>query len=420
MTTTTATQVMSLRRSILVLGTLEVFGPLSMDLYMPSLPDLARDLGTSDALSQATMSASMIGLGLGQLIAGPLSDRLGRRPPLLVGVALFSVLSLLCAAAPDIEVLLAVRFLQGLAGSAGIVMALTVARDLFDGVELSRLLSMLALVAALAPILAPVIGGQLAAVMSWRGIFVVLAGFGAAIFLIGATLLRETLPPERRHGGGVATTVGQFGTVLRDRAFVAILAALVFGGITFFTYLASISFVVQGEHHLSPQAFSVIFAANSVASVLGAQLNRALVRRAGPLRMYVVAAGATAAAALALLAFAVGGSGLAPVLVTLAVLLACSGMSSPNSSVLALDSHAAHAGTAAALLGMATFVAGPLVAPLVSVGGATTMTMSVTMAVSSVIAAAIAWGVVVPAVRRRDAVRAAETVAVVTEPAAYT
>ncbi|WP_206663619.1 multidrug effflux MFS transporter [Prescottella subtropica] len=401
--TAPAAPVMSLRRSILVLGALEVFGPLSMDLYMPSLPQLAADLGTSDALSQATMSASMIGLGLGQLVVGPLSDRFGRRPPLLVGVALFAVLSLACAAAPNIEVLLAVRFLQGLAGSAGIVMALAVARDLFDGAELSRLLSMLALVAALAPILAPVIGGQLATVMSWRGIFVVLAGFGAAIFAIGATSLRETLPPERRHGGGPAATGRHFAVVLGDRAFVAILTALVFGGITFFTYLASISFVVQNEHHLGPQAFSLIFAANSVASVLGAQLNRALVTRVGPLRMYVAASTATTAAALAMLGFALTGAGLFPVLTALAVLLACSGMSSPNSSVLALESHAAHAGTAAALLGTATFVAGPLVAPLVSLGGANTVTMAVTMVTASVASTVVVWTVVAPLVRRREA-----------------
>ena len=171
-------QRMSKRRIVLVLGALEAFGPLSMDLYMPALPHLAETLQTNDTLAQTTMSVCMIGLGVGQLIAGPLSDRYGRRRPLLAGVALFTVFSLVCAFAPTIEMLLLARLLQGLAGSAGVVIALAVARDLFSGIELSKMLSLLALVGASAPIFAPVLGGQLVLFMDWRGIFGVLTLIG--------------------------------------------------------------------------------------------------------------------------------------------------------------------------------------------------------------------------------------------------
>lgn len=154
---------MTTRRAVLVLGALEAFPPISMDLYVPELPRLADDLHTSVSLAQATMSACMMGLALGQLVSGPLSDRFGRRRPLLAGTALFAVFSLLCALAPNVEILLMTRFLQGATGSAGIVVGLAVARDLAEGRELARLLSLLGLVGALAPILAPVAGGQLAA-----------------------------------------------------------------------------------------------------------------------------------------------------------------------------------------------------------------------------------------------------------------
>ncbi|MEV0676077.1 multidrug effflux MFS transporter [Actinosynnema sp. NPDC050436] len=388
---------MSLRRVAVVLGLLETFGPISMDLYMPALPRLAADLDTSESLAQATMSACMLGLALGQLVVGPLSDRFGRRRPLLFGVGLFALLSLACALTPSIELLLAARFFQGLCGSAGIVIALAVARDLTDGVELVRLLAMLTTVGALAPIVAPVIGGQLAPIMGWRGIFGVLAGIGVALFLLALTSLPESLPPGARYAQGGAR---QFGAVLQDRMFRRFLVVGACGGVAFFTYLASISFVLQDSYSLSPQVFSLCFAGNAVMAVVGAQVNRVVVRRVGPARMYAVGTTLGAVAALALLASVLLGLGLVALLVSLALMMLASGGTQSNGSALALADHRDRAGTAAALLGTTSFALGPLVAPLVALSGTSPLSMAVTMAVAYGAAAALVWLAVLPRLRR--------------------
>lgn len=393
---------MSVGRSILVLGLLEAFGPLSMDLYLPQLPQLAASLGTSDALAQATMSVCMIGLGVGQLVAGPLSDRFGRRRPLLVGVALFAVFSLACVFAPSIELLLVARLAQGLAGSAGIVICLAVARDMYQGAELSRMLSLLALVSASAPIVAPVLGGQLALIMDWRGIFAVLTGIGVVLFALAATMLEETLPPERRHAGGMlATTIRHARELGRDRAFTAILVASAAGGVAFFTYLSQSSFVLQGEYGLSPQLFSLVFAANALANMLGAQVSRVAVRRLGPARMYLTGQSATAGAAVLFVAVTLAGLPVVAVVGALALYLCSAGVGGPNGTTLALASHAHRAGTASALLGTLQFTVGPILAPLAAIGGSSAVSMSVTMAIASGVAAVLAWTVVRPLVSPR-------------------
>ncbi|WP_223694983.1 multidrug effflux MFS transporter [Leifsonia poae] len=381
---------MGVRRSLLVLGLLEAFGPLSMDLYLPQLPQLAASLHTSDALAQATMSVCMIGLGLGQLVAGPLSDRYGRRRPLLVGVALFTVFSLACAFAPTIEVLLVARLLQGLAGAAGLVITLAVARDLFSGAELSRMLSLLALVSASAPIVAPVLGGQLARVLDWRGIFVVLTGIGAALLILAGTGLRETLPAAERHPAGFGPLGRQFRELLRDRLFVLIVIAAAAGGVAFFSYLSMSSFVLQDQFGLSPQAFSLFFAVNAVANLLGAQLSRVLVLRFGPARLYLGGQLATAVAALLLVTSVIVGWGLPGVLSALALFLFAVGVGGPNGTTLALGAHSARAGTAAAVLGTVTFTIGPIVAPIASIGGSTALTMALSIGIAASVSALLA------------------------------
>ncbi|MBB2499868.1 multidrug effflux MFS transporter [Amycolatopsis echigonensis] len=384
-------------RMAVVLGLLEVFGPISMDLYLPALPQLADDLRTGQSLAQATMSVCMLGLAFGQLVVGPLSDRFGRRRPLLAGIGLFTALSLVCAFAPSIEVLLAARFLQGLCGSAGIVLSLAVARDLAEGVELVRLLALLTTVGALAPIVAPVVGGQLAAVVGWRGIFGVLAGIGAALLIVAATALPESLPREaRRRPSGS----GEFRVLLKDPLFVGFLLVSTCGGAAFFTYLASISFVLQVGFSLSPQLFSACFAANAVMSVLGAQANRAAVRRAGPVRMYVLGTTFTAAAAVTMLGAVLFGAGLAALLIPLALVMFAGGTTQANGNALALADHGRRAGTAAALLGTSSFAIGPIVAPLVSLGGTTPLSMSLTMTVAYRIATVLLWLAVLPRLRR--------------------
>lgn len=385
-----APPLMSVRRSILVLGMLEAFGPLSMDLYLPQLPQLASSLHTSDALGQLTMSVCMVGLGLGQLVAGPLSDRFGRRRPLLVGVALFTVFSLACVLAPTVQVLLVARLLQGLAGSAGLVITMAVARDLYSGADLSRMLSLLTLVSASAPIVAPVAGGALALAMDWRGVFLVLAGAGAALFLLALLGLKETLPAGARHGGGMRVLGAHFGSLSRDPVFVLVVIAAAAGGTAFFAYLSMSSFVLQDGFGLSPQLFALCFAGNALANLLGAQLSRLLVRRAGPTRLYVAGQLASVAAAGLLLAAVLLGWGLAGVVTALPLWLFASGLGGPNGTTLALGAHAARAGTAAAVLGTVTFTVGPIVGPLASLGGASALAMAATIAAASLAAAVAA------------------------------
>ncbi|MGI8475708.1 MAG: Bcr/CflA family efflux MFS transporter, partial [Thermomicrobiales bacterium] len=206
-------------RLVVLLGALTTFGPLSIDTYLPALPALRRDFGAGASQAQLTLSACLIGLALGQLLAGPLSDALGRRRPLLVGLAAYALASLLCAAAPTIGVLMGLRFVQGCAGAAGIVISRAVVRDMHAGTAAARYFSRLMLVNGLAPILAPILGGQLLRFMTWHGVFVVLAILGSALFLAAWFGLPETMPPANRQTGGFAATFQAFRELLADRAF---------------------------------------------------------------------------------------------------------------------------------------------------------------------------------------------------------
>ncbi|QIM18935.1 multidrug effflux MFS transporter [Leucobacter coleopterorum] len=386
---------MGLLRITLVLGALEAFGPLSMDLYMPQLPQLARTLDTSDALAQATMSVCMIGLGIGQLIAGPLSDRFGRKPPLVTGVVLFAVFSAVCAFAPTIEVLLIARLLQGLAGSAGVVISMAVARDLFHGIELSRMLSLLALVTSLTPIIAPVVGGQLARIMDWRGIFFVLAGVGVVLVIVAQFGLSETLTEGRHSGSVLGTTGGQIVAVMRDPLFVALMIAACLSGVAFFSYLSMSSFVLQGEFGLTPQLFSLVFAFNALAQLGGAQVSRLSVARLGTVRMYLSGQVAGAVAAIGLLTATLFGAPGPVVIVLLVLYLGAAGLGGPNGTTLALGGHGARAGTASALFGMAMFTAGAVAAPVVSaLAGTSALTMTGSIATGAVLAAILGLTVV--------------------------
>lgn len=387
---------MPLSRSILVLGSLSAFGPLSMDLYLPALPELAAGLSTSDALAQTTMSACMIGLGAGQLIAGPLSDRWGRRWPLIVGVALFALLSLACALAPTIELLITARFLQGLAGSAGVVVSLAIARDMFSGAELSRMLSLLALVSSGAPILAPVLGGQLVRIMDWRGVFLVLAGIGAVLLVIALTGLRETLPPDRRHTGGARLTAAHFAALAHDRQYRRILLVAAFSSAGFFAYLSMSPFVFQEQFAATPAGFSLVFAANSLAVLAGSQVNGVAVRRAGPRRMYLLALTLSACVGIVLLGAALLGAGFGVFAGILCAMMFATGLSGPNGSTLALHHHGVRAGTASSVYGVVMFGAGSLAVPLVALLGTSAITMAATMATGTVLAAAAALLLVRP------------------------
>jgi len=241
----------------------------------------------------------------------------------------------------------------------------------------------------------------LAAIMDWRGIFLVLAGIGVALPLLAITSLPETLPHAKRQTGPIRQVGNQFVEVFRDRVFVALLLVAACGGVAFFTYLASISFVLQSEMGMSPQAFSVIFAANSIMTVLGSQIDRFVVRKAGLRRMYMV--GTTSAAAVSLVVLLIAVVGPHPVLLlsVIALMMCCHGITSPNGAALTLTSHGERAGTAAALFGTSTFVIGPLLAPLASLGGTSSLSMATMIAIGSVAGALLAWTVALPLLRTR-------------------
>src|SRR4051812_35101454 len=340
-------------------------------MYLPAFPQIARTLGSGASQVQLTLTACVAGLALGQLVVGPLSDRIGRRLPLIGAMTLYAAASLLCSLAPSVPVLIGLRFVQGLAGAGGVVIARAIVRDLHTGAAAVRLFSSLMLVTGLAPILAPVVGGQVLRAASWRGIFVVLTVL-ATLIAVAVTLgLRETLPQERRSREGLRRTLGTMRALLGDRWFVghAFAGGFAFGAL--FAYISGSSFVLQGVYGVSPQVYSVLFAANGLGLIAGSQINARLVGRFGPARLLRFGLTAVASAAVALLAVAIAGSlGVWAVLAPMFVIVSSLAFVLPNSTALALADHADVAGTASALLGVLQFLVGAVVAPLVGAGGA--------------------------------------------------
>ncbi|MGE3272291.1 MAG: multidrug effflux MFS transporter, partial [Chloroflexota bacterium] len=244
---------------ILTLGALSAFAPLSIDMYLPALPALTHDFQTGPSEVQLTLSAFFFGLALGQAIVGPLSDAFGRRRPLLIGLAAYALASLLCAASPTVSALVGFRFVQGFAGAAGIVVARAIVRDLHTGVAAARFMSVLMLVSGLAPILAPILGGQLLRFSPWQGIFLLLAGCGSVLLIVVARGFGETLPVDRRQTDGLRGTLSTFRTLLTDRVFLGYALACGLSIAAVFAYISGSSFVFQDVYGVSPQVFSFIF-----------------------------------------------------------------------------------------------------------------------------------------------------------------
>jgi DHA1 family bicyclomycin/chloramphenicol resistance-like MFS transporter len=377
-------------RTALTLGAFVALGPLTIDMYLPALPAITDDLATTSATVQLTLTGTLVGLALGQLVLGPLSDTLGRRAPLLAGTALHVVASLLVLVAPTIAILGALRVLQGVGAAAGAVIALAVVRDLYDGRAAATMLSRLFLVLGVAPVLAPTIGGEILRFTSWRGVFALLAVYGVLMLVVGWATLRETLPPERRQNSGIRGTLGGYRELLRDRVYVGlvIVAGLTMAGL--FSYVSGSAFVYQEEFGLDAQQFGLLFGAGAFWLIAATQLNPVLLRRWSPAQVLVAGtvAGAVSGAALVVLA-GTGTGGLWAVTGSLwAVLFAC-GLALPNAPALALSRHGEAAGTAAALLGAIQFGVGALVSPVVGLLG------NDAVAIGSVVVTALLLAIVV-------------------------
>ncbi|PJI94559.1 multidrug effflux MFS transporter [Luteimicrobium subarcticum] len=385
---------------ILLLGALAALPAFTTDMYLPTLPDVGHDLHTTDAGAQLTMSAMLIGSALGTLVIGPLSDRFGRRPPLLVGLAGHVVTSLLCVVAPTIGVLVGLRTVQGMFNAACAVTSMAIIRDRFAGADAARMLSRLMLVIGLSPLLAPTIGSLVEGFGGWRGTFVVLAGMGVVLAVVVWRVLPETLAPERRTAGGIGTALRGYRTLVRDTRFLALASLPGFGMAVVLSYVSGSPFVFKEGFGLSSAQFSLLFAINGVALVASAQVNAALVHRVAPIRLLRTALVVQMCFAAGLVVLtATGAGGILGVLVGLWLVLAFQGMVPSNASALALTRHGEMAGTASAVIGaLQTGIAG-VISPLVGVFGATALAMSSVMA-GSIALALIVLAVATPAFRR--------------------
>ncbi|MFD9412706.1 Bcr/CflA family multidrug efflux MFS transporter [Streptomyces sp. NPDC059989] len=376
-----------------ILGGLTALPPLSMDMYLPALPEVTTALRSPAATVQLTLTACLAGMALGQLVIGPMSDKWGRRRPLLVGMIVYVLATAVCALAPTAELLIAFRLAQGLAGAAAIVIARAVVRDLYDGVEMAKFFSTLMLISGTAPIIAPLIGGQVLRFSDWRGVFVILTAVGTVLTLMVWRGLGETLPPERRHTGGVGSALRTMQGLLGDRVFTGYMLAGGFAFAVLFSYISASPFVVQEIYGASPQAFSLLFGVNSVGLIAVGQINgKLLVGRVSLDKALAVGLGIIVLASVSLLLMSTGvfgEVGLAPIAAALFVLMSAMGLVLPNTNAQALMRTPHAAGSASALLGTSSFLVGAIASPLVGIAGEDT---AVPMAVVQVACALLSVG----------------------------
>ena len=390
-------------RMIAVLGALVALGPLTIDMYLPALPKIADDLSVSSSVAQLTLTGTLAGLALGQLIVGPLSDSLGRRRPLMAGIVLHMLASLVCLFAPNIAVLGVARGLQGMGAAAAMVVAIAVVGDLYADSVAATVMSRLMLVLGVAPVVAPSLGAAVLLKASWHWVFAALVVLAGGLLLLAALALPETLPASHRRPLKVRSIAATYVEVIRDVRFVmlVLVAALAMSGL--FAYIAGASFVLQGHYGLDQQAFALVFGAGAVALIGATQFNVVLLRRFAPQSIVVWA---LVAASLAGVVF-VGLSyehigGLPGFVVPIWAILAAMGLVIPNAPAVALSRHPDAAGTAAALLGAAQFGLGAAVAPLVGVLGNNEIALALVMTAGMVIALLALLAVGVPATEGKD------------------
>ena len=377
------------RSLALVLALLTVFGPISMDLYLPVLPRLAADLDAGTSAAQLTITACLVGLAAGQIIAGPLSDRFGRRRPLIIGVSSYVVASVACALSPSIEILIAARLLQGLAGATGVVIAQAAGRDLYSGAALVRYYGRLTVLAGCAAIVGPLVGGQLARLTDWRGIFVFLAAVGAAILLAVLLIFRESLPIESRTAGGLSHFRANVRVLLADRRFLGTALTISFLNGAVFAYLSGATFVLQGIYGLTPQQYSYAFGLGSLAYVLSGFVSGRLSERWSSTGTLAPGLGIAVTGAAGILAAGIAGLPLWVILASIVLLTSGVATSTPPATALALADYARVAGTAASLLGLGRYAFGAIAAPLVGLAGEhTAVPLGVVALACSVLAAA--------------------------------
>ncbi|MBE4906530.1 Bcr/CflA family multidrug efflux MFS transporter [Bacillus luteolus] len=353
----------------LLLGSLGLLGPFTIDMYLPSFPTIVEDYGTTASLVQISLTTCLLGLGVGQLFIGPMSDVLGRRKPLLIFLIMYLVASVICAFSPSIYLFIAARFLQGFAAAGGLVISKAIVRDIYSGKELTKFFSLLMLVGNLGPIVAPIVGGGVLAVTDWNGVFLVLSVVGMVIFFTVLFKLEESLPVERRVPSNLAQVLKNFGSLLRDREFLgyALTQGFMIAGI--FAYVSGVPFVYQNIYGVSPQVFSFLFGVNGLALIIGTQSVGRLADRISEKAFLKFGLFLSTGAGTVLLTALLLKAPLLAVAIPIFFLVCSIGMIATSSFALALESQGHIAGSASALLGVLPFVLGAITSPLVGVAG---------------------------------------------------
>jgi DHA1 family bicyclomycin/chloramphenicol resistance-like MFS transporter len=375
-------------------------GPFAIDMYIPALPTIAADLAASTAATQMTLMAFFVAFGLCQIAYGPLSDMLGRKPPLYFGLVVFALGSAGCALAPSVEWLILFRFVQGIGASALMVVPRAVIRDLHTGIEATRLMALVMLVLSISPILAPLTGSALIVPFGWRAVFVAVTLAATLGLLLVATALPETRPPAERIAVSVGEVLAGFGLLLRDRRFLGLTFIGGFGMASFFAFLASSSFIYIDHFGLTPTEYSVAFALNAIGFIGASQFSARLGARFGTARVVTAAVALYAFFAAILLAVTLAGIDRIDVLIALLfVTFAWLGLVIPSTMVLALDDHGPIAGIASALGGTLQMVSGGVLIVVVSLSfDGTTLPMATVIALTALVALALTLGTL-----RRDA-----------------
>ncbi|MGV0849527.1 multidrug effflux MFS transporter [Mycolicibacterium phlei] len=372
---------------IVVLGVLVALGPLTIDMYLPALPRIAEDLRVTSSVAQLTLTGTLAGLALGQLVVGPLSDSLGRRRPLMAGIVLHMLASLLCLFAPNIAVLGVARGLQGLGAAAAMVVAIAVVGDLFTDSVAATVMSRLMLVIGVAPVVAPSLGAAVLLKASWHWVFAALVVLAGMLLVVAALVLPETLPVEHRRPLRVRGIAATYLSLLRDARFVvlALVSALAMSGL--FGYISAAPFVLQGTYGLDQQDFALVFGAGAIALITASQGNVVLLRWFSPQTIVLWSLTvATATGAVFLWMATTGVGGLAGFVIPVWIVLAAMGLVMPNAPAIALTRHQEASGTAAALLGAAQFGMGAVIAPLVGALGNDELALALVMMVGMVVA----------------------------------
>lgn len=374
-------------RMIVVLGLLVALGPLTIDMYLPALPRIADELSVSSSVAQLTLTGTLVGLAIGQLVIGPLSDSLGRRKPLMAGIVVHMIASLACLFAPDITSLAVARGLQGVGAAAAMVVAVAIVGDLYKDSTAATVMSRLMLVLGAAPVIAPSLGAAVLLRASWQWVFAALVVLAGALLLLAALALPETLPKAHRRPLKVRGIVSTYRELLTDPKFVilVLVGALAMSGL--FAYIAGAAFVLQGRYGLDQQTFALVFGAGAFAFIGATQFNVVLLKRMTPRAIVTWALVGATLTGVTFVGMALAGvDSLAAFLIPVWLMLTTVGLVIPNAPALALSRHPDAAGTSAALLGAAQFGLGAAVAPLVGMLGNDEFALALVMAVGAAIA----------------------------------